>query len=199
MAHQVLSLKCPNCGDAVDTGQKTCKFCKQPIIISTFNSVYSMPMPLVNKYIGSYKQVLSDDPNNKELNNSIAMCYLKLRLFDKALWAFEKAVEDNFDNSESFFYAAICLLKGQKAFNTPVDDIKKALDYIRAAILIEPRGVYYLFSAYIKYDFYERKCLNITPNYIDELREAKNNNLTSADTLMLFDVLGKPIPEQINV
>lgn len=199
MAHQVIALKCPNCGDAVDSGQKNCKFCKQPIIISTFNSVYSMPMPLVNKYIGSYKQVLSDDPTNKELNNSIAMCYLKLRLYDKALGAFEKAVEDNFDNSESFFYAAVCLLKGQKAFNTPVDDIKKALDYIKAAILIEPRGVYYLFSAYIKYDFHERKYLNITPNYNDELREAKNNGLTSADTQMLFDTLDKPIPEQMKI
>lgn len=44
------------------------------------------------------------------------MCYLKLKLFDKALSAYEKAIEDNFDNSEIYFYAAICLLKGQKAF-----------------------------------------------------------------------------------
>jgi tetratricopeptide (TPR) repeat protein len=199
MAHQVIALNCPNCGAAVDAGQKTCLFCKQPVVITTFNSVYSMPMSLVNKYAGTYKNALLSDPENKELNISIAMCYLKLKLYDKALGAFEKAVEDNFDNSETFFYAAVCLLKGQKAFNTPVDDIKKALDYIKAAILIEPRGVYYLFSAYIKYDFYERKYLNITPNYLDELREAKNNNLTSADAQMLFDTLGKPIPEQLNL
>ena len=103
MAHQVIALNCPNCGAAVDTGQKTCIFCKQPVIISTFNSVYSMPVPLVNKYAGTYKQVLSSDPDNKEINNSIAMCYLKLKLYDKALGSFEKALEDNFDNSETFF------------------------------------------------------------------------------------------------
>ena len=199
MAHQILALNCPNCGAAVDAGQKTCLFCKQPVVITTFNSVYSMPIPLVNKYASTYKNALSNDPENKELNTSIAMCYLKLKLYDKALGAFEKAVEDNFDNSETIFYAALCLLKGQKAFNTPVNDIKKALDYINAAILIEPRGVYYLFSAYIKYDFYERKYLNITPTYIDELQEAKNNKLTSADAQMLFDTLGKPMPEQMKV
>lgn len=69
------------------------------------------------------------------------MCYLKLKLYDKALSAFEKAMEDNFDNSETFFYAAICLLKGRKAFLLNRTEIDKAEEYINAAIMIEPRAV----------------------------------------------------------
>jgi len=197
MAHQVIAMKCPNCGDAVDTGQKACKFCKQPVVISTFNSVYSMPIPLVNKYAGTYKQALSDDPRNRELNNSIAMCYLKLKLYDKALNAFEKAQEDNFDNSETFFYAAICLLKGQKAFLAPKASIDKIEEYINAAIMIEPRGIYYYFWAYIKYDYYSRKSYNTSPAYDEALTLATTAGVSPFDVEQLFNILGVQRPEPL--
>ena len=103
MSHTVIEMNCPGCGARVSTGQSECEWCHKPIIISTFNSVYSMPMPEVNKYAGAYKKALSENPDDQVLNNSIAMCYLKLKLYDKALSAFEKAMEDNFDNSETFF------------------------------------------------------------------------------------------------
>lgn len=57
------------------------------------------------------------------------MCYLMLKLYDKALPAFEKAMEDNFDNSETFFYAAVCLLKGRKAFLLTRPEIDKIEEY----------------------------------------------------------------------
>ncbi len=80
MAQQIVELTCPGCGDRVTTGQTECKFCHKPIVISTFNSVYSMPMPEVNKYANEYRKALSDNPDNKDLNTSVAMCYLKLKL-----------------------------------------------------------------------------------------------------------------------
>jgi tetratricopeptide (TPR) repeat protein len=129
MATKIVDIKCPNCGASVDTGQKTCKFCKQPVIISTFNSVYEMPMPTLNQYANAYRQALSESPEDKNLNNSIAMCYLKLKLYDKAFASFEKAMVDNFDNSETFFYAAICLLGGKKAFLAQRPAIDKIEEY----------------------------------------------------------------------
>ena len=94
MSHQVVELNCPGCGARVSTAQKECDWCHKPIVISTFNSVYSMPMPEVNKYAGVYRKALTENPDNTELNKSIAMCYLKLKMYDKALGAFEKAIED---------------------------------------------------------------------------------------------------------
>ena len=89
MSHQVVELNCPGCGARVSTAQKECDWCHKPIVISTFNSVYTMPMPEVNKYAGVYRKALTENPDNTELNKSIAMCYLKLKMYAKALEAFE--------------------------------------------------------------------------------------------------------------
>ena len=194
MSQQIIELNCPGCGARVSTGQKECDWCHKPVVISTFNSVYSMPMPEVNKYAGAYKKALSEHPDNDELNKSVAMCYLKLKLYDKALSAFEAAIEDNFDDSETYFYAATCLLKGKKAFLAQRNEINKCIEYINAANMIEPRGIYYYFLAYIKYDFFERKYLNTSPNYQECLGMANDFGTSEYDINMLFDILGVTKP-----
>ena len=194
MAHQVIDMKCPGCGAPTSTGETTCKYCHRPVIISTFNSVYSMPLPEVNKYAGAYRKALSENPDSMELNNSVAMCYLKLKLYDKATEAFERAMEDNFDNSETFFYAAICRLRGKKAFLAQRADIDKIEEYINAALMIEPKGIYYYFLAYIIYDFFERKYLNTSPNYQECVRMAYDLGTSDYDKKMLFNILGVALP-----
>ena len=195
MSQEIINMDCPGCGAPVNTSQKTCNYCGKPTIISSFTSVYSMPMPEVNKYARGYQKALQNAPDNGELNTSIAMCYLKLKLYDKALLAFEKAVEDNFDNSETFFYAAISLLRGKKAFLTQRSDIDKIEEYINAALMIEPRGVYYYFWAYIKYDYFHRKFFNTQPNYKEALELAYDNGVSEYDTEQLFSILTVPKPE----
>lgn len=194
MGQQVVELNCPGCGARVNTGQKECDWCHKPIVITSFNSVYSMTMPEVNKYAGAYKKALGEHPDNEELNKSVAMCYLKLRLFDKALSSFEAAIEDDFDDSETYFYAAVCLLKGKKAFLAQRNDINKCIEYINAATMIEPRGIYYYFLAYIKYDFFERKFLNTSPDYRECLGLAAEYGTSEYDINMLFDILGVSKP-----
>lgn len=194
MSYTIIQMKCPTCGAPVTTEQKECEWCGNPIIISTFNSVYSMPMPQVNKMAGAYRSALTENPDNRELNNSVAMCYLKLRLYDKALPAFEKAIEDNFDNSETFFYAAICLLGGKKAFLHQRPTINKILEYIDAANMIEPKGIYYYFLAYIKQDYFKRKFLNVSPDYVQTLATARQYGYSEHDAKQLFDILGVDRP-----
>ncbi len=195
MSHQVVEINCPGCNARVSTAQKECEWCHSPIIISTFNSVYSMPMPEVNKFAGVYRKALAENPDNQELNNSVAMCYLKLKLYDKALPAFEKAIENNFDNSETFFYAAVCLLQGKKAFLHQRPTIDKILEYINAALMIEPRGIYYYFLAYVKYDYFSRKFLQISPSYQEELSMAINMGLSEYDVEQLYGTLCIPRPD----
>ena len=194
MSHTVIEMNCPGCGARVSTGQSECEWCHKPIIISTFNSVYSMPMPEVNKFAGAYKKALAESPDNQELNNSVAMCYLKLKLYDKALPAFEKAMEDNFDNSETFFYAAVCLLKGRKAFLCNRPEIDKIEEYINAAIMIEPRGVYYYLLAYIKFDYFNRKFFKTSPTYQEALAMAQQQGYSPFDAEQLFGILGVERP-----
>ena len=189
MTQQVIEMVCPGCGDRVSIDQKVCRYCRKPIIISTFNSVYAMSMPEVNKYTGAYKKALADNPENQELNNSIAFCYLKLGYYDKALSCFESAMEDNFDNSETFFYAAVCLLQGRKAFLLTRPEIDEVEKHLNAALMIEPKGVYYYFQAYIKYDYFERKFFNTTPQWQESLIAAKQMGFSDYDVQRLFEIL----------
>lgn len=195
MSQQVIELNCPGCGARVNTGQKECDWCHKPIVISTFNSVYAMPMPEVNKYAGTYRKALAENPDDITLNNSVAMCYLKLQLYDKALTAFEKAMEDNFDNSETFFYSAICLLQGKKAFLALRDAIDKIEEYINAALMIEPRGIYYYFYAYVKYDYFFRKSYKTQPTYQELLNTAFQVGISEYDQEQLFSILNVAKPD----
>lgn len=188
------NITCPGCGEPWTMNMKECPSCHRPVVISTFNSVYAMPAPEVNKYATTYKKVLADDPDNVDVLSSIAMCYLKLKLYDKALPAFEKAIEADFDNSETYFYAAVCLLKGKKAFLAQRSDIDKAIEYINAALMIEPKGIYYYFLAYIKYDFFERKYLNTSPNYRECVQMSYDTGTSDFDKDMLFNILGVASP-----
>ncbi len=197
MATQVISLKCPGCGAPVSTDQSTCKYCKGPITITSFSSVCSMPMPEVNKYARSYQQTLAEHPDDTTIHTSIAMCYLKLKLYDKALASFEKALEDNFDNSETFFYAAVCLLKGKKAFLATRAVIDQAIEYIQAAQMIEPRGIYSYFLAYIRYDYFKRKHLTVHPNWEETLAEAQMYGVSEADIDQLYGVLCVERPKDL--
>ena len=194
MGAQVHDTSCRSCGAAADIGQTKCLYCKNPVVISTFNSVYSMPMPMVNQYAATYREALQSEPDAKDLNNSIAMCYLKLKLHDKALAAFEKAIEDNFDNSESFFYAAICMLGGKKAFLAQRPQIEKIQEYINAALMIEPKGIYHYLLAYIKYDYFERKSLNTVPAYKELLAMAHASGVSPLDIEQLYGILGVSRP-----
>lgn len=190
MAHQIVELECPGCGKAISTSTRQCPQCFREIVITTFNSVAAMSPLDINKYANSYRKALAGNPNNKDLNTSIAFCYLKLKLYDKALPCFEKAIEDNFDNSETYFYAAICLLKGKKAFLAQRTTINKIEEYLNAATMIEPRGIYYYFWAYIKRDYYERKFFKTTPTSNELLRTALNAGGSQEDIKQLTEILG---------
>lgn len=134
-----------------------------------------------------------------EVNQDFALCIIVGSCviedtIGKALSAFEKAMEDNFDNSETFFYAAICLLKGRKAFLLNRTEIDKAEEYINAAIMIEPRGIYYYFLAYIKYDYFSRKYFKTSPTYQEALKMAQQQGFSPYDAEQLFSILGVEKP-----
>lgn len=197
MAHQIVELECPGCGVPITTSTRQCPQCFREIVISTFNSVNSMSLLEINKQANAYRKAMINHPDDKTLNMSIAFCYLKLKLYDKALPCFEKAIEDNFDNSEVYFYAAIALLKGKKAYLTPRPVIDQIEEYLQAAIMIEPKGIYYYFWSYIRYDHHYRKSYMMSPNYRDLLGQAQQAGLSQTDVEELYSILEVQRPDCI--
>ena len=151
----------------------------------------------ISKYASSYKKCLASGTETPELSNSLAMCYLKLKLYTKALQCFEKAIAENIDNPESYFYAAICLLNGRKAFLATRETIDKVEEYINAAIMLESRGIFHYFLAYIKYDYYFRKHFKTSPTYGEALREASAAGYSREDVNQLFMVLNVEKPAEL--
>ena len=195
MSQRVIQLICPGCGAKVAPDATKCEYCNQPVIVTSFNSIEDMSAQLVNKYANSYSKALKNDPDNRLLNISVAMCYLKLKLYDKALLAFEKAIENDIDNSEVYFYSAVCLLKGKKAFLATRASIDKIEEYIIAANFLEEKGIHHYLWAYIKYDYFERKFLNTTPTWEECLSSAERLGTSEYDKIKLFDLLGVQRPQ----
>ena len=189
-----ISFECPKCGAPVIQDQKICEYCGANIMITSFNLLDSMPMIENNKRASSYRKALAANPDDQALNTSAAMCFLKLKQYDLASKAFEKAMQFNFDNSEVYFYAAVALLQGKIPFVHLRPTIDKMLSYLDSALMIEPRGIYYFFGAYIKYDYFKRKYLNVTPDYYQSLLTAQQAGLTELEVQQLFALLGTPRP-----
>lgn len=87
------------------------------------------------------------------------------------------------------------MLKGKKAFLTSRPVINKIEEYLNAAIMIEPRGIYYYFWAYIKYDYYYRKHFRSTPDYQELLETASSSGYSEYDVHNLFDLLEVKKPD----
>ena len=190
-------ITCPGCGAPQSPENRICEYCGRPVEITSFSAMDGMSLPVLNKYAASYRNTLAADPENTAAGISLGMCCLKLRLYDKAVSAFEKAMESEFDNADLYFYAAIALLNGTKPFLVPRKTIDKAESYINAAIMIEPKAVYYLLWAYIRYDHHDRKSYVMHPDHAELLRSAHEAGLAGGDIPQLFGILGTPVPDAI--
>ncbi len=88
---EIISLSCPNCGAPVSTRQNNCEYCQSPVIITSFTNIADMPLPQISKYADSYKKTLAENPDSQNLNLSIGICYLRLKMYEKASASFEKS------------------------------------------------------------------------------------------------------------
>ena len=68
MGVEFVQIKCPGCGAAVSTKDEFCEYCGKPVMIRNFNSVASMSMPELNRYVGSYKREIDSNGENESIN-----------------------------------------------------------------------------------------------------------------------------------
>lgn len=171
-----LMLPCTVCGGINHNSAKYCAKCGQSLFTSHTNS--------------DLGNVVNNATNNSAVFDlSKVVGYLKSGMYDKALGVIEKAIDDDCGDPDCFFYMAVCLLNGKKAFLQPRPVIDRVISCINSAIDIEPRGVYYYLLAYVKYDYFARKSYNTSPKYDEILSIAKQKGITNNDIAGLFGVL----------
>ncbi len=93
MAQKIIELECPGCAAALSMDMKICPKCYRPIIISSLNTIREFTTMDLKKHTNTYNKAMAANPDSYELNMSLAFCYLKLKLYDKAIPCFEKALE----------------------------------------------------------------------------------------------------------
>ena len=118
----------------VSVETKVCEYCSSSITIRTVNNIF----PSFNE---KKSTDIFEQPQKQDL--SVAVHFLKAKLFERAIAFCESAIQEDFNNSDAHFYAAIALLKGKRPFLASASAIKKIEEYLQAAIAIEPKGSYY--------------------------------------------------------
>lgn len=190
MGSRVVDISCPGCGGPWSTNQANCQYCGRPVIINSMSDVIAMDARNLKAHSRVFQDALdlgSDDPS---IHSSLGICFLKLGLRTKALAHFEDAMLADIENSETYFFAAIAVLDGKKPFLAPLSTIRIAEEYLTAAQRLEDRGIYSYFVGYLRFDYYERKSLDVEPGYQFFLGSAIQKNVTNLDIQNLFELLG---------
>lgn len=122
---------------------------------------------------------------------------IKMEMYDNALSYFKGEMEKPGSNPDIFFYAAIAILGGESPFYKSRSTIDTAIKYLNCAIASNPKGIYYYFLAYLKFDYYEKKLLLTAPNYRECLVSAYANGVSSKEISDFYALLGKSRPSAL--
>lgn len=186
---------CPGCGGNAIPGTNICEFCGKELFITTFNPLFNMNIPDVQRYMNSYSSGGFGETNEQKAKRLMALglCQLKMKLFDRASQNFSETVNIAYDCAEAYYYAAVCVFKGARPFLSNIRSVQKAEELINAALSIQCKGIYYLFAAFIKKDFYERKCFKSAPSSRELLAEANRYGVPAGDKSVLEALLNAEI------
>lgn len=191
---QTQGISCPNCGAAIGGDTLDCPYCGCRVYVTSFRDIASMPFGRIEAYVNSCSRIPETDPKALTTRHSAGLCYLKLQMYEKAYETFTEEIRRNFNGSEAYFYAAASMLRGKKPFLAQRSTINEIESLLRAAFVAESRGIYLYFLAYIRYDYYERKHLNVTPDYRDYLARSKAIGTPADDIRYLYLLLGTERP-----
>lgn len=191
---EIKEMNCPNCGNPVFAEDKKCKYCGGPIVITNLVGASNLSVLQLNKYVASYRQTVTQQPDNARARISLGLCRLRLRFYGEALSDFKTAVESDFGNADLHFYCAVCLLCGKKPFLQTRSVIDEVITYLNAAISIAPKGVYYYFLAFVIADYFERKKFKTESSSREFLSKALKSGCSEMDKSLLFDILSVDRP-----
>lgn len=169
------AVKCHACGKTLLNGAGTAYKCAK--CGETFCSDHlSLGLKLCND---------CSDEANRLLNS---------RMYDEARVFYESAITSGATDPDVYYYAAICLLKGKKAFVQQRTTINTIVDYVNSALAVETKAIYYYFLAYIRYDYFERKYLNVSPDYRMTYRLAVSKGLSESEIGKMYSLMGVERP-----
>jgi tetratricopeptide (TPR) repeat protein len=188
-------VSCRACGAGVSPASSICDYCGNPVRITTLKSTVDLSKPLLMKYVKSYE----NDAEIENSNVSLGLIFLQLGQFDKANQRFDAAINDDPVNAEAYFYKAVADLEGKKPFVCSRKVINEVISQLDAARELDSQPLYTYFSAIVKYDYFVRKKIKITPDYKDDLNDARESGVALGDIDALLTVIRVDLPDVLKI
>ncbi len=195
MENNSSQVSCRACGAGVSPISSICDYCGNPVRITTLKSTVDLSKPLLMKYVKSYE----NDAEDENSNVSLGLIFLQLGQFDKANQRFDDAINDDPVNSEAYFYKAVATLAGKKPFICSRNVINKVLSQLGAARELDSQPLFSYLSSIVKYDYFARKKFKISPDYKDDLNDARNSGVALGDIDALLSVVRVDLPDALKI
>lgn len=183
--HKIIGLKCKNCGASINNATFKCEYCSANFYLQEEDCSLNN-----DDLLQHIVTLLSENPNNVNLNYSTGLMFLKRKMFQRASLCFSNAILNNVNNVEAYYYYVISLLDGKKPFMCSREVINKCEKHLKVAISISNSAKYYFLYSYIKYDYFERKYLNTSPTYKELLEKAINLGISINEAKKIYDLIG---------
>lgn len=187
---QVISYHCPNCGAPINKNAELCPFCQCEVIIKDLNSVFALNEAKLKKYTASYQKENNSSP---ELYKAKGLCYLRLHSFDFAIHSFNKAIEENYEDGDLYFYIALSLCRGKRPFLLTKKEIDKIISNLEIALKLNQKGSYYYLYSLVIRDFYEKKRFNYKISSLEYDKLASSYGMSQEDKKIIHKLL--PVSE----
>lgn len=188
-----ITIKCPHCSNEewydIPVEGRKCKYCRQPIIIQSLREAREVEPTKRGKIIATLTNLVSKNPQIAEAQLALGLFYLENKAYQFAIPQLKKVIDIDPMNADTYFYLAIALLGGKRPFSQLTPTIKSVCQQLSLAESIEPKAIYYYLHAFVTFDFYKRKFLNVSPSYQFLLDQARIFGITKQDENELFDML----------
>jgi tetratricopeptide (TPR) repeat protein len=185
---------CAQCGWAFDIEalqKNTCKKCKSAFLVTSVAYLEKFDKPAIQKYITQYALALKAEPEDHDALLAIAICYLKLGLFDLADRFLGKLIDFHPADPSGYCYRAISTLKGRRPRTASLSVIREAERLIGTALELDPaNGRYDLLLAAVRHDYYVLNGMLVPDPAPDELvSSAAAKHLDRLEIEQLFGLI----------
>lgn len=186
---------CHCCGAAVEASAEVCRYCENPVRISSLRSTASLSAPLLLQYLGNYQT----GSGGQSAQLSIGVIFLRLGQLQKARACFDAAIQSDPVNSEAYFNRAISTLERRKPFLCARPVIDDALRDLDSAFQLEQRPIFKYLSALIKYDYFYRKGFRIDPDFGADGQIALRGGISTDEVQVLANVVNIEVPSELKI
>lgn len=124
----------------------------------------------LNELMNRLHSRLAANPENGEVHYRLALCYLHLKAYKRAIEHFKRAVELLPLDPDAHYYYGLSLISGRRPRTLSLKDVRNIEEYLEAAIQLDDRPAkYYYLAAILKHDYYLANGLSAPPPSPDDL------------------------------